>query len=326
MGKGFPKLVEAGMDRVIMGRVGIFYTGEMGTALSRSLLHSGFKVLSSPSGRSDRTRRNAENNGITLKESIEEVISESGLIFCLVPPNCAVEVAELLSGAMRRTGKSPLYVDCNSVGPGTMQTIESVIKRCGAELLDGVFIGSASMLGSKTTLYLSGERAEELARFLDQAVRVVALGKEVGDASAFKMCFAGFNKGLVALFLEIVTVADRIGKREMLLQSLEDFYPGTIETVRRLLPTYPIHCERRVQEMEELVSFLCELGQVPAMSVGICSVLEFLTKIFMDEIGGKGKDRRWTSNEILDICSARGLLRDSRSKDCELMKSNVTER
>lgn len=299
------------MDRGIMDRAGVLYTGEMGTALSRKLVHSGFKVFSCASGRSDRTRMNAENNGIALKENIEEVIAESSLVFCLVPPNYAVDVAELVSGAMRRTGKYPLYVDCNSVGPGTIRRIESVIKRCGGELLDGVFIGSASMLESKTTLYLSGERTEELARLLEQALRVITLGKEVGEASAFKMCFAGFNKGLVALFLEIVTVADRIGRREMLLHSLEDFYPGTVETVRRLLPTYPIHCERRVQEMEELVSFLRELGQVPAMSAGICSVLESLREIFMDQIGGKGKDRRWTLNEILEICSSRGLLKGS---------------
>jgi len=56
------------------------------------------------------------------------------------------------------------------------------------------------------------------------------------------------------------------------------------------------------------------------------SFLESLTEIFMDEIAGKGKDRRWTFDEILEICSARGLLRDGRSKDCELRKSNVTER
>jgi 3-hydroxyisobutyrate dehydrogenase-like beta-hydroxyacid dehydrogenase len=295
------------MDRGIINRAGILYTGEMGTALSRHLLHSGFKVLSCASGRSDRTRMNAENNGVTLKKNIEEVIAESSFVFSLVPPNYAFDLAELVSGAMRRTRKYPLYVDCNSVGPGTMRRIESAIKRCGGDLLDGVFIGSASMLESKTTLYLSGERTEELGRLLGQTLRVVPLGKEAGEASAFKMCFAGFNKGLVALFLEIVTVADRIGKREMLLHSLEDFYPGTVETVRRLLPTYPIHCGRRVQEMEELVSFLRELGQVPAMSSGICSVLESLREIFMDESGGKGEDRRWTLNEILEVCSSRGL-------------------
>jgi len=29
----------------------------------------------------------------------------------------------------------------------------------------------------------------------------------------------------------------------------------------------------------------------------------------MDQIGGGGKDRRWTLNEILEICSSRGLLK-----------------
>jgi len=297
-----------------MDKTGVFYPGEMGTALSRKLVRAGFKVLSCVSGRSGRTRINAENNGITLKENIEEVIAESGLIFCLVPPNHAVDVAELVSGAMRRTGKYPLYVDCNSVGPGRMRKIESVIKGCGGEILDGVFIGSASLLESKTTLYLSGERAEELARLLEPALRVISLGGKAGDAAAFKMCFSSFNKGLVALFLEIISAAERIGRREILLRSLEDFYPGTVETIRRLLPSYPIHCERRIQEMEELVAFLRGLGQVPAISLGICSVLESLREILIDQIDEKGKGGRWTLDEILEICSARGLLRDGEPK------------
>jgi hypothetical protein len=297
------------VERCVRGNVGVFYTGEMGTALSRKLVGAGFEVLSCVTGRSERTRINAENNGVKLKESIEQVVAESGYIFSLVPPHHAVEVAETVSATMRKTRKYPLYVDCNSVGPGTMQKIGSAIKGRGGEILDGVFIGSASLLESKTTLYLSGERAEELARLLEPALRVVSLGEKVGDATAFKMCFSSFNKGLVALFLEIISAAERVGRRGMLLHSLEDFYPGTVETVRRLLPSYPIHCERRIQEMEELVSFLRGLGQVPAMSVGICSVLESLREILMDQIEKKGEGGCWTFNEILEICSARGLLR-----------------
>ncbi len=302
------------MDRCLMDRTGVFYTGEMGTALSRELVRAGFEVLSCVTGRSERTRINAQNSGVTLKESVEKVVAESRYIFSLVPPNYAVDVAEMVSDAMGRTGKYPLYVDCNSVGPGTMRKIDSVIKGCGGEILDGVFIGGASMFESKTTLYLSGERTEELARLLEHGIRVITLGKEVGDASAFKMCFAGFNKGLVALFLEIISTAERVGRRELLLHSLEDFYPGTVETIRRLLPSYPVHCERRIQEMEELVSFLRGLGQVPAMSVGICSVLESLRDTLMDPIEKKSEGGPWTFNEILDICSVRGLLRDGGPK------------
>jgi 3-hydroxyisobutyrate dehydrogenase-like beta-hydroxyacid dehydrogenase len=311
---GSPEWVRIGAERGLMDKTGVFYPGEMGTALSRKLVGAGFEVLSCVSGRSERTRINAENNGITLKENIEEVIAESSLVFCLVPPNYAVEVAELVSGAMRKTRKCPLYVDCNSVGPGTMRKIESVIKGCGGEIINGVFIGSASLLESKTTLYLSGERAGELARLLEPALRVISLGGKVGDAAAFKMCFSSFNKGLVALFLEIISAAERVGRREMLLHSLEDFYPGTVETIRRLLPSYPIHCERRIQEMEELVSFLRGLGQVPAMSVGICSVLESLKEMLMEQIEKKGERGRWTFNEIVEICSAGGLLRDGGPK------------
>jgi 3-hydroxyisobutyrate dehydrogenase-like beta-hydroxyacid dehydrogenase len=294
-------------------RVGVFYTGEMGAALSRRLVQEGFSVLSCVSGRSMKTRLSAESSGVTLRDSIEEVVAESQLVFSLVPPQHAVDVAGIVSGAMRRTGNHPLYVDGNSVGPSTMREIELAIKGSGGEVLDGVFIGSASMLDSKTVLYLSGERAEEVARVLEKVLRVFPVGKEVGEACALKMCFAGFNKGLVALFLEMVSAAERIGRRDMLLRSLEDFYPGTIETVRRLLPSYPSHCGRRLQEMEELVSFLRELGQAPAMSVGICSVFESFREIFMEQSDqDKSKGGRWTLEEVLDICSAKGLLRGDR--------------
>jgi len=126
MALGFPELINIGMDRSRMNKAGMLYTGEMGTALSRKLMDAGFKVLSCVSGRSERTRTNAMSHGITLMENIEEVIEESRWIFCLVPPHHSVDVAERVSGAMCRTGKHPVYVDCNSVGPRTMRTIASV--------------------------------------------------------------------------------------------------------------------------------------------------------------------------------------------------------
>jgi hypothetical protein len=297
-----------------MKKAGLFYPGEMGTALSRKLVDAGFEVSSCVTGRSERTRTNAQNSRVTVKDSLEQVVAESNYIFSLVPPHMALEVAERVSDAMRKTRKYPLYIDCNSVGPGTMRRMESVIKECGGKILNGVFIGSASLLESKTTLYLSGERAGEMARLLEPALRVISLGGKVGDAAAFKMCFSSFNKGLVALFLEIISAAERVGRRELLLQSWEDFYPGSVETIRRLLPSYPIHCERRIQEMEELVSFLRGLGQVPAMSLGICSVLESLRDTIRGPVEEKGEGGGWTFNEILDICSTRGLLKDRGSK------------
>jgi len=214
---------------------------------------------------------------------------------------------------MRRTGNHPLFIDGNSVGPSTMREIEEAVKGSGGEVVDGVFIGGAAMLEYKTVLYLIGERAEEVARALEKALKVFPLGKEAGEACALKMCFAGFNKGLVALFLEVVSAAERIGRRDMLLRSLEDFYPGTVETVRRLIPSYPAHCGRRLQEMEELVSFLREVGQTPAISVGTCSVFESFREIFMEQTDpDKDKGGRWSLEEVLDICSAKGLLRRNR--------------
>ena len=100
------------------------------------------------------------------------------------------------------------------------------------------------------------------------------VGEEVGVASAFKLSIYGFNKGLVALFLEMVVAADRIGLRDELIQCLRDFYPGSVETVERLLPTYPRHARRRTQEMTEVVEWLGELGLSADMAAATRAVIQ----------------------------------------------------
>ena len=130
----------------------------------------------------------------------------------------------------------------------------------------------------------------------------MVLGRDIGAASAFKLAFAGFNKGLVALFLEVMAAADRLGQRVDLLECLREFYPGTVETVARLLPSYPRHAARRAEEMDELVSALMAQGSVSAMAAGASAVLARFAALHLDA------DAEWDLDDVLAACSQAGFL------------------
>ena len=122
----------------------------------------------------------------------------------LVPPAVALETAELVARPPRSSGRRPLYLDANSVAPASVAAIAATLAGAGLDCVDGAFVGSAAELGGRTRLYLSGPRAGELAALLPEPLHAAGLGPEIGAASALKLAFAGFNKGLVALFLEVM--------------------------------------------------------------------------------------------------------------------------
>jgi hypothetical protein len=120
-----------------------------------------------------------------------------------------------------------------------------------------------------------------------------SLGTEVGHASAFKMAFAGFNKGLVALFLSVADAGSVAGAAAELLACLRDFYPGTIETLERLLPSYPRHAGRRADEMDELARWLASEDRDPGLAGAARDVLARLASLGLDV------EQEWTMAAVL---------------------------
>jgi 3-hydroxyisobutyrate dehydrogenase-like beta-hydroxyacid dehydrogenase len=265
----------------------------MGSAVARALIAGGWTVCSHLEGRSAASHSAAEAAGIRPLGSLAEVLETVNLVISLVPPAAAEEVARAVAAAARDKGRRPLYVDLNSVAPATVKSVADALAASGLECADGAFVGSAADLGGRTRLYLSGPRVDELVETLPEALHATQLGLEVGAASAFKLAFAGFNKGLVALFLEVMGAAEATGKPEELLACLRAFYPGTIETLERLLPSYPKHAARRADELDELAQWLASEGHDPACAEAARDVLSRYAALGLDG------ERRWTFTEAL---------------------------
>ena len=289
------------MDR----KAAILYPGEMGSAVGKALVDHGWSVVSCLKGRSPRTVSAAAAAGIVPEATLEAAVATADVVVSLVPQSAAVETARVVAAAATAAGSAPLYLDANSVSPATMAEVRVAVEGAGCDCVDGALLGSAKTLGQRTTLYLSGARAEKLADLLGDALTWVVLSGDVGAASAFKLAFAGFNKGLVALFLEVMAAADSLGQRDQLLGCLREFYPGTVETVERLLPSYPRHAARRAEEMDELVSSLRAQGSEAPMAAGAAAVLARFAALGLDADAG------WTMAAVLDACAQAGFLGDA---------------
>jgi 3-hydroxyisobutyrate dehydrogenase-like beta-hydroxyacid dehydrogenase len=274
----------------------ILYPGEMGCAVGKVLVADGWSVCTHLNGPSLVCHGDAEAAAIEDRASLEEAFAASDLIVSLVPPAAAVEVAEAAAKAARGSGWRPLYLDANSVSPETVTAVAAAVAAADLDCVDGAFVGSAAELGGRTRLYVSGPRSAELAAIMPRALHAESLGLGVGAASGLKLAFAGFNKGLVALFLEVMAAGEAAGDPEVLLACLRDFYPGTVESLERLVPSYPRHAARRVDELGELARWLAAQGLDAAWAAAARDVVRRLAALDLDA------SREWT---LADVVAAR---------------------
>lgn len=275
-------------------RVAILYPGEMGTVVGKALQECGFTVSTYLGERSPDCRRNASAAGFIACQNFEEASRDADLIFSLVPPQEAVNVARRFADAVKNTDTtSKAYLDANSISPKTMRDVACTISPTGAQCFDGAFLGPAGMLGTRTRLLISGAGAGSVARQLAPAMHTQSCGEDLGSASALKMSFGALNKGLIALFIEVVSVSESGGSSAILRDLLSEYYPDTIEIIRRLLPSYPKHVSRRVQEISEFVAWCEELDRECVVAQATLSILERLAGASLDGT------RSWDFDELV---------------------------
>ncbi len=285
-------------------RVTILYPGEMGLAIGNLLSSRGFEVSSYVAERSERTQKNVADGSIILVDSFEEAIGRADLVISLVPPEEAVNMANRFAAAVTGIDRDPPvhYCDANSVSPRTMGEIAQIVSRSGAICLDVAIHGRAHVLTSKGVLLASGPCAESLKPLFGEAVDVRIVGPEPGMASALKMCLGAFSKSLNAVFLEIISAAGSVGAAEEFLAVFSDFYPEVMPILERLLPSYPRHVPRRVQEIKEVEAWCIELGTAHGVIRGTRETLTKLERAALDP------NKPWTLNDLLRTIAAAKIL------------------
>lgn len=258
-------------------KVGLMTPGDMGQGIALQIKAQGFEVCTALDGRSERSHALAREAGLTDVGSIARLVAECDVVLSVMNPGAALDFARQAADALRSGGHHTLIVDCNAVAPPTVQEIAGLIESAGGRLLDAGIIGPPPRGKAKTTLFVSGPDAADLAQLAGPQFGVTVVSGRIGDASALKMCSGALTKGTQALWLEVLVAARRLGVHEFLEQEVSAGPRGDIyKWVMGELQIMPPKAYRWVPEMNEVAKTMAADGITPQVFAGIADICDFV--------------------------------------------------
>ena len=255
-----------------MPTVGIISPGAMGGAVGDALLRGGARVVGTTVGRSRRTAALAEKSGIELLPDLDAVVRESSVLLSILPPEVAESVAAEIAGLAPAASDRRLLVDLNAIAPATSRRIAAIVGSSGHDYVDGSISGPPPWRTDTTRIYLSGERASEVADLPFVGVARIVVGGEVGMASAVKMSTASVYKGTSALLAHALLAADENGVLEHVLDDLRAGAPELMANIERRLASAAAKSGRYVAEMREIAATQDAAGLTPALFDAMANV------------------------------------------------------
>ena len=254
----------------------ILMPGDMGHGVGQALREHGHETITALDGRSERTRRLAEAGGLRDVGSLDAAVTEAGMILSILPPAAAPKLAEDVAAAMTRTGKTPVFVDCNAISTGTAVAVGETISAAGAPFIDAGIIGLAPNKSKGTRFYVSGTDTTPMEALDGKGFKVVPLGDVPGRASAMKMAYAGLTKGSWTLWTAVLMTAEQNGLLEPLIAEFDHSQSATLERMRGMVPFLPADSERWIGEMQEIAKTFREAGVPGGFHDGAASIFERL--------------------------------------------------
>lgn len=287
-------------------RVGILSIGEMGFHWARRLREHGIDVLTSVEGRSEVTRQRAANAGAGIVP-LAQLVSEADLIVSIVVPSAAAKIAAEVARALKQGGrKDCLYLDANAISPMTAEAAAAALANAGGSFVDGCIIGSAAKL-ERAGVYVSGPRAEEIGGLKKAGIHVEVLGDKIGQASAFKIVYAGLTKGLQGLFTELLLGARKFDLLQPIMKRYEESFPGLLDKVGGSIAALTLHAGRRAEEMRELTETFRHFGLEPVIAPATRKILEEIAALELAAPSASGA-REGELLDALELFSRRRLL------------------
>jgi hypothetical protein len=127
--------------------------------------------------------------------------------------------------------------------------------------VDGGIVGPPAVRRGSTRLYLSGTGASAVAAvFADGLLDAVVVPGPPGAASALKMCYAAYTKGLSALLLDVRALAAAEGVEAPLLAEWALSQPGLAERSEAAAVATAPKAWRFVGEMHEIAATFAAAG------------------------------------------------------------------
>lgn len=253
-------------------RVALVGFGEAGSIFGRDFAKLGisvsvYDILFHSTESREGMLAKARDCGVEAHESLAESLRGAELVISAVTASSSLDVARDASATLR---PGQIFIDINSVSPGTKRADAAHIEQSGAHFVESAVMSPVPPYRLKAPMLLGGKYAAELAPRLNAlGMDVAAVSENVGVASAVKMCRSVMIKGIEALAVECLFAARRYGAEDAVLRSLDATYPQM--GWRDQLPNYLVsrvaeHGRRRAAEMREVAETLREVGIDPMLT------------------------------------------------------------
>ena len=255
--------------------VAVLSPGDMGGATGKQLHANGLQVFTVLAGRSALTRQIAADAGFIDCPDIDDLLGKVDMVISILVPSEALKLGETVAAAMKRTGKKPIYVDCNAIAPQTVEKIAALMAGAGAPFIDGGIIGGPPEPGSDTTFYCAGPDTAAFESLNGRGITVKVVGPKIGQASGLKMVYAASTKGTTALWTELMVAARAMGLQDALMAEYGDSNPAVKRNLGAI-PGMAHKAGRWVGEMEEIAATFEGLGMTPKILEGAADMYRFV--------------------------------------------------
>lgn len=262
--------------------VGFLHPGMMGASLVGAC---GADTVWASEGRSPATVERARSAGARDLGSVESVLSEADTVVAICPPAAAEGLAERVASS----GFDGVYVDANAISPATSRAIGQRFDR----YVDGSVVGPPAWRNGTTRLYLSGDRAAEVAElWAGSVLDARAIEGGIGAASALKMAYASWTKIGGAMLLAIRALAAAEGVEDPLVAEWDLSQPGLAERSERTASGVGPKAWRFIGEMHQIADSFDATGLPTGFAEAAAEVYERLADL-------KGTDAP-TLDEVLE--------------------------
>jgi len=294
-----------------IGTVAILSPGEMGAAVGAALHRGGMEVITCIATRGEATRERARAAGFRAVGSLDALLAEADIVFSILPPEHAGALAATVADAMRRTGATRPYCDCNAVAPGTARAIGAVIEAAGAPFIDGGIVGNPPGGAKPTRIFVSGPEAGVMGAVDGMGVDIRQCGAELGRASAIKMVYAGITKGTSALHAAVLIAAEKLGVADELYDELAYSQGALLKRMEIMTSALPAVAGRFAGEMREIAATLESVGVTSGFHDGAAELYELLDRAPLSAERRDTVDPDRTLRQTIEICAEYVQLPDA---------------
>jgi len=232
--------------------------GDVGQTYAAALLEQGCTPLIFHPSPKSITLNAAKRLDLTIQTDPSQAFNECNLVLNVTPGSQALPAALVALPFLRADS---LFADFSSAAPKTLLAAAAhFAPNC---YVDVAIMGSVSIHKHKTPLIASGAGALLLQQLLEPFgfQTEVLPDSKPGEATALKLVRSILTKGMDAVIVECLLIAEALGLRTKLLEQIKDLDKSTLsELMSMFISTHAPHALRRQQEMETIEETLSDLG------------------------------------------------------------------